>query len=320
MIPVTQTQLHSDQVKGNCLRAAIASILEIGIDSIPKFEEMGEDWFIEFRRWSRDSGYGMVSVYRSNIRPKGYSIASGESPRGIYHSVVAFDGEIVFDPHPSRAGLKEIDRYWVFEPLIRTLLLDKDGTLVTTLSGAEFVQNPEDQQLIPGVAETVREYAFNGWQIYVVSNQGGIDAGHKTVADVNAEMRHLMSLIPEISGCFYCPNDHEKWWHGIARGFGYSTRCIYVPRDSVNVITYYESDCDDEMVLFTGRSWGRPISYRKPSGLMLFLAILHSCSLTSDRWPGDVLMVGNGIEDENAAKSLRIPFCWAENFRSVGPQ
>lgn len=121
MKKVFQTQLHTNDSPGNCLRAAIASVLEIDIDSIPKFEDMGDnpDWFVEFRKWSRESGYGIVNVYPQSLPPSGYSLAVGLSPRHSYiythHCVVTLNGEIVHDPHPDGTGLENIDRYWCFE-------------------------------------------------------------------------------------------------------------------------------------------------------------------------------------------------------------
>ena len=47
MKPVFQTRMHDPDkgIIGNCFRACIASILECGIDDIPKIEEQGmADW------------------------------------------------------------------------------------------------------------------------------------------------------------------------------------------------------------------------------------------------------------------------------------
>lgn len=55
----------------------------------------------------------------------------------------------------------------------KLLILDKDGTLVAPKSGSEFVQHPEDQELLPGVKEAIERYHSEGWAIVVASNQGG---------------------------------------------------------------------------------------------------------------------------------------------------
>jgi hypothetical protein len=113
MIPVDQTQLHGGKTKGNCLRACLASILEIDIEAMPHFEEKGEYWFTDLRRWMRKFNGKTVHVFPGTFKPEGYCLAAGMSPRNIYHCVVCLDGEIVHDPHPSKSGLVSIERYWV---------------------------------------------------------------------------------------------------------------------------------------------------------------------------------------------------------------
>jgi hypothetical protein len=48
------------------------------------------------------------------IAPPGYHIACGKSPRLKHqHAVVALDGKIVHDPHPTRAGLDGEIASWI---------------------------------------------------------------------------------------------------------------------------------------------------------------------------------------------------------------
>ena len=52
MIPVDQTKLHEPPVNGNCTNAAFASILEIGIEEIPHFEDMpANKWYPALLDW-----------------------------------------------------------------------------------------------------------------------------------------------------------------------------------------------------------------------------------------------------------------------------
>lgn len=121
MIPIKQTQLHDPPNSiGNCFRAAVASILEVGIDDIPPFEqamfEGGSDWYQQFVSWLYDQGYGLVTWHVTHPDhcdiyvgpPPGiYVLTTGPSPRnvGVGHCVVYRDGEMVHDPHPSGDGL-----------------------------------------------------------------------------------------------------------------------------------------------------------------------------------------------------------------------
>ncbi|HMA77901.1 MAG TPA: HAD family hydrolase, partial [Candidatus Paceibacterota bacterium] len=63
---------------------------------------------------------------------------------------------------------------------MKLAIFDKDGTLTTPASDAEFVQHPEDQILLPGVSEGVAAMAADGWTIAIASNQGGVAAGYKS--------------------------------------------------------------------------------------------------------------------------------------------
>lgn len=61
MIPVFQTKFHSETTSGNCLAAAVASILEIPINLVPQFEEGFSDhpakWRLALTRFIAGHGY-----------------------------------------------------------------------------------------------------------------------------------------------------------------------------------------------------------------------------------------------------------------------
>ena len=88
-------------------------------------------------------------------------------------------------------------------------ILDKDGTLTETISGDTFVNDPQDQKLLPGVAERLLEMDANGWEFAIVSNQGGVAARHKTLVSAMIEMEFCLSLLPvKVREAFICP-DYE---------------------------------------------------------------------------------------------------------------
>ena len=53
---------------------------------------------------------------------------------------------------------------------MKILFLDLDGTVRKTKSGATFINDPYDQELIPGVENAIARY--KGWKIF------GIDLVH----------------------------------------------------------------------------------------------------------------------------------------------
>lgn len=101
---------------GNCLQAAVASTLDLPLDEVPHFAEV-EDWWgalVDFL-----SAHG-VNVYRqpASDGPPVLGLAFGQSLRGVMHAVVCRDGEVVWDPHPSRDGLTSVTSYVRFDALI----------------------------------------------------------------------------------------------------------------------------------------------------------------------------------------------------------
>lgn len=102
-------------VRGNCWRAAVASLLEIDIDSMPAFEDSGHCMFYNTRKWAKSQGFSVFTFDAENP-PASYSIAFGSSPRlsDSDHAIVVEDGVMVHDPHPSGEGLVTVKGYWVF--------------------------------------------------------------------------------------------------------------------------------------------------------------------------------------------------------------
>lgn len=124
MIPIYQTII--DKGKGNCLSAAIASILEIQLDDVPHFRILEDDWFSHFFDFLikydcefRGTKYGTdVLSYEKGI--DGFYIVNGRSrfyvqDPEIKHSVVFYKGKLVHDPNPANKGLYTIENCYMIE-------------------------------------------------------------------------------------------------------------------------------------------------------------------------------------------------------------
>lgn len=118
MRPVDQKQFFDAEKRqsGDCWRACLASILELDLEDIPHFVQeqefgSGKNFLLETEAWLVERGLWLLNKQLpegSSWRGPGtgYFILSGKSPRGDWeHAVVSLGGEIVHDPHPSRAGL-----------------------------------------------------------------------------------------------------------------------------------------------------------------------------------------------------------------------
>lgn len=132
MIPVDQTIFAGDPEgrKGDCFRACLASILELKSEEVPHFFELyGYGFSKQVKEWLKERyGISLVRVFIAKDRitvwgAEGYFIASGRSPRSttekpLEHAVVmlAEDNRIsvAHDPHPSRAGLVDVQEYLLF--------------------------------------------------------------------------------------------------------------------------------------------------------------------------------------------------------------
>lgn len=115
MSTVTQTILAGQEegVYGNCVQAAVASMLDLPIASVPHFAHF--DWWkgaLEF--WARGKGLTCHWVHGDTI-PDHLAMVCGKSARGLGHAVVGEAGSIIWDPHPDRTGLVSIDCAMSFE-------------------------------------------------------------------------------------------------------------------------------------------------------------------------------------------------------------
>ena len=214
-----------------------------------------------------------------------------------FNDVVVSGGEIErFRLVDSDAEIKQAIRDGKINPAIcgvqsqesrKLLIVDLDGTVRCPKSDAKFINEPDDQELIPGALDMLQHYQQDGWVIVAATNQGGVAAGKKTLEQCIKEQQITMQLAPQLEAIFYCP-DYEGKQLGIIHPNGL-------------------------------KDFGEPegfSSFRKPgSGMIEF--IMH-------RWfknrYGDllhkILFVGDREEDEQAAMSARVPFKWAHEWRS----
>jgi len=168
---------------------------------------------------------------------------------------------------------------------MKLLICDKDGTLTRPKSGQTFVQHPEDQELIEGVADAIARYIADGWTIAIASNQGGVAAGFKTLEDAQDEMRYALSLLPEIEYAVFCP-DNGDTAHLVSIAGGCNRYRKY-QRISVE-----------------------GLSYRKPSAGLIKICLAQTVFPYSD-----ILFVGDRPEDQGAAANAKVNFMWADEWR-----
>lgn len=93
----------------------------------------------------------------------------------------------------------------------KAIFLDRDGVLNEVLSHrVKFVNRPEQLYLLEGAAEAVAEFSQAGYEVFVVTNQGGVGLGYLKEKDLHRIHDHLIELIKakggEIQEIAYCPH------------------------------------------------------------------------------------------------------------------
>lgn len=154
MIPVDQEFVHAPEIGqfGDCQRAVIASLLDLPISAVPHFlkEAQGDPsiYWEKLQAFVRSYGFAYLtvparagSVFFGEVGDVYHEI-SGPSPRGngVNHAVVGCNGEVVFDPHPSRAGLAGDPATWEHAYLVRVSHAAPDielGALQAEIAGHE---------------------------------------------------------------------------------------------------------------------------------------------------------------------------------------
>jgi hypothetical protein len=149
--PITQTVIAcpirndghaADGTPGDCMRAALATILGVDLHDVPHVV-MFSQWWDEARRtvgrhmkgwdigcWDEFSWPFYTSAGAdANAYAPPFVIGAGPSPRGPFGHVVILDattGEMVHDPHPSRAGILQVEAVYAlcapYEPAPARLL------------------------------------------------------------------------------------------------------------------------------------------------------------------------------------------------------
>ncbi len=121
MTPVNQLVLHdpANGQYGDCMRACVASLLNLPAKEVPHFYANGDDteFAKELNIFLRQQGLVELNLkYRKDFfKPEYvfrgqkdiYHIIVGKTSGGLWHAVVGRDGQLVHDPGPDKRGLAE---------------------------------------------------------------------------------------------------------------------------------------------------------------------------------------------------------------------
>ena len=116
-----------------------------------------------------------------------------------------------FQPPTTAEGFTTVERVayvrWLGpEYKNKALILDYDGTLRVTKSGAKYPLDPSDVQILPGRREKLLAYQKQGYILLGASNQSGVADGKLTNDQANACFAQTNKLLGLDIDVVYCPH------------------------------------------------------------------------------------------------------------------
>ncbi len=141
---------------GNCMQCAMAFMLGLRIDQVPDFAASGSPqqcWEL-FESFAESQGYSAVMIPGNRSFEADY-LVSGTSPRGTPHMVVMNDGRLVHDPHPSNAGLSDVQCVWL---LARRSLAAENAEAKVARPNFGGRPYPEIGELVQDLNNCINEY------------------------------------------------------------------------------------------------------------------------------------------------------------------
>jgi hypothetical protein len=107
---------------GDCWRCCVAALLQMPAADVPHFVQLSSSHEADTQRWLNERGFWLLAAEPKFIIHGWFGdtldhvplISCGPTPRsqqmGQHHAVVTVSDKVVYDPHPSEAGLTAITR------------------------------------------------------------------------------------------------------------------------------------------------------------------------------------------------------------------
>jgi D-glycero-D-manno-heptose 1,7-bisphosphate phosphatase len=94
---------------------------------------------------------------------------------------------------------------------VQTVFLDRDGVLNKKMPEGRYVTSWEEFELLPGVAQAIRDLNRAGIRVIVVSNQRGIALGYMSEAGVEGIHTRFQEFLKtsgaHVDAFYFCPHD-----------------------------------------------------------------------------------------------------------------
>ena len=108
----------------------------------------------------------------------------------------------------------------------KAIFLDRDGTINKYVG---FLTKPEEFDLLPGVAEAIRQINHSGYLCFVVSNQPVIARGDCTFEQLQEIHDKMETLLGQegafVDAIYYCPHHPDKGFEGERPAYKIDCNC-----------------------------------------------------------------------------------------------
>lgn len=147
----------------------------------------------------------------------------------------------------------------------KAVFFDRDGT-INIYKG--FITKPEDLELVPGIAEVIKNINKSGYLVIVITNQPVIARGECTLEELELIHKKMETLLgiegAYIDDLFYCPHHPDKGFSGEREEYKIDCDCrkpkpgmLYQAAEKYNISlkdSYFVGD--DERDMEAGRRAG----------------------------------------------------------------
>ncbi|GEL78100.1 D-glycero-alpha-D-manno-heptose-1,7-bisphosphate 7-phosphatase [Tenuibacillus multivorans] len=98
----------------------------------------------------------------------------------------------------------------------KAVFLDRDGVInEVKTKRVKFVNRPEDLYILDGVPEAIKKLNKAGYEVFVVTNQGGVGLGYMTEEQLDEIHEHMAkelakqgAHLTEIMACTHAPHEN----------------------------------------------------------------------------------------------------------------
>ncbi|MFN5885498.1 MAG: D-glycero-alpha-D-manno-heptose-1,7-bisphosphate 7-phosphatase [Bacteroidota bacterium] len=90
----------------------------------------------------------------------------------------------------------------------KAIFLDRDGVINEEVG--EYITRVADFKVLPHAVEGIKKFNDAGWQVVIITNQGGIAKGLYTAAELDQMHRLMQQQLAEVTAhvdlIYYCPH------------------------------------------------------------------------------------------------------------------